>query len=136
MKLRALLASIACATLLTACFATGNRAPEASFASVESIVELPTLSDGQLDFDLASGIYTCEMGLSVQVHRHNGGPGPAHVLLGWNGSQYQLFRDESYSGLPRFEDAVSGLVWIDLPWKGVLLDGRTQRPLANDCTTA
>ena len=41
--------------------------------------------------------------------------------------------DAMVADAPRFEDVASGLVWIDLPWKGLLLDGRTQKPLANEC---
>ena len=89
--------------------------------------------DGQLDFDLASGDYACEHGLSVGVEREVADRVSHRVHIAWKGTRYQLERDHSYSGLPRFEDASSGLVWIDLPWKGVLLDGKTQKPLANEC---
>ena len=89
--------------------------------------------DGQLDFDLSSGLYACDHGLSVGVEREVTDRVSHRVHIAWNGARYQLERDHSYSGLPRFEDASSGLVWIDLPWKGVLLDGKTQKPLANEC---
>lgn len=103
----------------------------------EQIVELKTVqvdSNGQLDFALASGLYQCEWGVSVDVLRDVARSD--RILIGWNGGRYQLDRDPSSSGLPRFEDHANGLVWIDLPWKGVLLDGKTQKPLANDCKTA
>lgn len=89
--------------------------------------------NGQLDFDLVSGEYACEHGLSVGVEREVTDRVSHRIHIAWQGSRYQLERDHSYSGLPRFEDASSGLVWIDLPWKGVLLDGKTQKPLANEC---
>lgn len=123
----ALLASV---SLISACITS----PHQPIATVESIVELPVqlAGDGQLNFELSSGHYACEHGLSVSVERELG-----HRLhLGWKGGRYQLDRDPSYSGLPRFEDKVNGLVWIDLPWKGVLLDGKSHKPLANDCTIA
>jgi len=134
MKQPVYLASLVSITLLSACASTPPEPPEATFAAVESIVELPSHRNGQLIFDLASGLYNCEMGLSVNIHRGTVDGDPIHV--GWNGGEYQLNRDTSFSGLPRFEDATSGLVWIDLPWKGVLLDGKTQKPLANECKTA
>lgn len=89
--------------------------------------------DGQLEFDLASGEYACDHGLTVGVQRFATDDTLQRIQLAWNGAHYLLERDRSFSGLPRFEDAASGLVWIDLPWKGVLLDGRTQKPLANEC---
>jgi hypothetical protein len=58
------------------------------------------------------------------------------IQLGWDGRTYQLERDPSHSGLPRFADASKALVWIDLPWKGLLLDGKTQKPIANECRPA
>ncbi|AUN95346.1 hypothetical protein [Pseudazoarcus pumilus] len=87
----------------------------------------------QLSFELASGDYHCAFGQRIDVRRD---ARSANMLdIGWKGRRYQLERDLSYSGLPRYEDSRSGLVWIDLPWKAVLLDGRTQKPLANDCKT-
>ncbi len=123
-------AALAASALLGACATQ----PAEPIAAVESIVELPAqlAGDGQLNFDLNSGDYACEYGLRVTVEREL-----SHRLhLGWNGGRYQLERDPSFSGLPRFEDKENGLVWIDLPWKGVLLDGKTHKPLANECTIA
>lgn len=87
----------------------------------------------QLEFELKSGSYLCEFGLRVDVMRD--APTSGNVHIAWNGRRYSLARDTSHSGLPRYEDRRNGLVWIDLPWKGVLLDARTQKPLANDCKT-
>lgn len=58
------------------------------------------------------------------------------MQIKWQGRDYALVRDSSASGLPRYEEAKGGLVWIDLPWKGVLLDGRTHKPLASECSPA
>lgn len=87
----------------------------------------------QLSFELGSGNYLCAFGQRIDVRRD---AQSANLLdIGWKGQRYRLERDLSFSGLPRYEDARSGLVWIDLPWKAVLLDGNTQKPLANDCKT-
>lgn len=96
----------------------------------------PAHHNQQLDFALASGNYNCEYGVRVQVHREPIAQGHNRIRLDWNGRHYQLERDLSHSGLPRFEDAASGLVWIDLPWKSVLLDGRTHKPIASECRIA
>lgn len=91
---------------------------------------------GQFEFALPSGEYRCERGEHLRLQREVANAVNHRIQLAWKGGQYQLERDPSYSGLPRFEDSASGLVWIDLPWKGLLLDGRTHKPLANECRAA
>lgn len=87
----------------------------------------------QLEFELGSGSYQCEFGQRIEVQRGKREQGS--MQINWQGKRYNLARDPSESGLPRYEDRHNGLVWIDLPWKGVLLDGRTNKPLANECKT-
>ena len=96
----------------------------------------PAQKNAQLELKLASGTYRCEQGLRVQVGREVRDRVNTRINLVWNGNSYRLERDISYSGLPRFEDTTSGLVWIDLPWKGMLLDSKTSKPLANECRAA
>lgn len=126
-----LLALVVAPLILSAC-TTQPLAPVAGQPS-EAV---PSYHDGQFDFDLASGNYNCEHGLYVHVQREVHERVNNRIVLGWNGKNYRLERDPSHSGLPRFEDAVSGLVWIDLPWKGLLLEGKTHKPLANECRSA
>lgn len=93
-----------------------------------------TSGQQQLNFQLASGAYRCESGLKLEIRRN---PANANLLeLNWRGSRYTLERTDSSSGLPRYEDSSSGLVWIDLPWKSVLMDRDSGRPLANECRVA
>lgn len=119
--------AVGCANLSAAPTAMPDAAP------VQPTAEIQVRENGQLDFNLDSGLYHCEWGLRVDVLRDAASRDRIHI--GWNGGRYQLDRDPSFSGLPRFEDRTNGLVWIDLPWKGVLLDGKTQKPLANECKT-
>jgi len=121
---RAIPASLATALLLSAC--------SLSPPVIESNTGISSQS-GQFEFALPSGDYRCEQGVRLALRREMQDRVNHRVQLDWNGRHYQLDRDPSYSGLPRFEDTASGLVWIDLPWKGLLLDGRTQAPLANEC---
>ena len=127
------LGPLASVVVLAAC-ATPPPPPAAAVEEPVVIAEGPVHIDGQLMLELDSGMYRCEFGELVDVLR-DGSMGST-ILIGWNGGRYQLQRDRSSSGLPRFEDQASGLGWIDLPWKGVLLDGKTQKPLANECKTA
>jgi len=126
MTQRSLLAFVTFSLVLSAC---GNlpsdRSPQHGVPSSQQ--------NGQLELTLASGTYGCELGVRVQVERDTRDRVARRLHIGWNGNSYWLDRDFSYSGLPRFEDTSNGLVWIDLPWKGMLLDAKTNKPLANEC---
>ena len=93
----------------------------------------PSSSNSQLEFTLASGTYSCDQNVRIRVKRELRDGVNNRIIVDWNGNSHQLERDPSYSGLPRFEDASSGLVWIDLPWKGLLLNGKTNKPIVNEC---
>jgi len=115
------------ALLLAAC---ATQAPP-PLAQSPGVVEVPGDTTPQLALQLASGTYRCEDGARVEVHRD---ARDANLIqLGWQGARYRMLRNPSSSGLPRYEDAGSGLVWIDLPWKSVLLDGRSGKPLVSEC---
>lgn len=113
--------------LLAAC-ATTVPPPSASSAAGGE------MSRQQLNLKLASGVYRCAEDLRVDVQRD-----PRHadeITLNWQGQRRTLQRYDSESGLPRYEDRQNGLVWIDLPWKSVLMDSDNGRPLANECKAA
>ncbi len=119
---------------LVACAFGDPRSVTATAATADQQAAARGKSDKQLNFRLASGVYRCELGRSVGIQRPSQ---PAGALeLDWQGKRHTLLRHDSSSGLPRYENRQNGLLWIDLPWKGVLMDVRSGRPLANECRLA
>lgn len=55
------------------------------------------------------------------------------IDLHWKGKQYRMQRVSTTTGAQRFEDQGSGLVWISIPGKAMLLDSRRGEPVANEC---
>lgn len=45
-------------------------------------------------------------------------------------------RVDTSTGANRFENRKIGLVWIDIPTKGILLDSKRGKQLANECKSA
>ena len=123
MKRLSWLATIASALVLSACGTAPGKQTQAPRAP----------PSGQLELALSSGTYTCEQEIRIQVEREIRDGANTRIDIVWNGGSYRLERDASYSGLPRFEDAARSLVWIDLPWKSLLLDGKTNAPLVSEC---
>ncbi len=128
--LNRLTAVIAFSGLLAACATT---APQPSPTSTTSAAGRDSARQ-QLSLKLASGVYRCEENQRVEIQRD---PRQANqITLNWQGRRHTLQRYDSESGLPRYEDRQNGLVWIDLPWKSVLMDSANGRPLANECKAA
>ncbi len=123
MKRLSWLATVASALVLSACGTAPGKQTQAPRAP----------QSGQLELALRSGTYTCEQDIRIRVEREIREGANVRIDIVWNGDGYRLERDASYSGLPRFEDAARSLVWIDLPWKSLLLDGKTNTPLVNEC---
>jgi len=117
-------------SLLSACATT--EAPSTSSAPRKE--STANKQPQQLKFKLASGTYRCEMGKKVEIQRDASNANS--IKINWQGNRHTLQRYDSTSGLPRYEDRKNGLVWIDLPWKSVLMDSKTGSPLANECKAA
>ena len=126
-RLPPLFTLLAFSCLLAACATTSQQPSTATAARQEGALS-------QLKLNLASGVYRCEENQRVEIQRD---PRQADVItLNWQGQRRTLQRYDSESGLPRYEDRENGLLWIDLPWKSVLMDLHNGRPLANECKAA
>ena len=126
-RLTPLAALITVSSLLAACTTTTPQRPATTAARQEG-------ARSQLKLNLASGVYRCDENQRVEIQRD---PRRTEVItLNWQGQRRTLQRYDSESGLPRYEDRENGLLWIDLPWKSVLMDLHNGRPLANECKAA
>jgi hypothetical protein len=78
--------------------------------------------------------YQCEMGNKITVYTNAGDD--QHIALKWGKRVHRLTRVTTETGANRFENHHYGLVWLDIPTKGILLDSKTGHQLANDCKDA
>ena len=130
MKTTTYLSILIVMSMLTACATTDGQPATSAPRKESSSNKQPQ----QLKFKLASGTYRCEMGKKVEIQRD--ARNPDAIKVSWQGNRHTLQRYDSTSGLPRYEDRQNGLVWIDLPWKSVLMDSKTGSPIANECKAA
>jgi hypothetical protein len=93
----------------------------------EDVAEPSTTGSTVVDFQ-------CEMGNKITVYTNAGDD--QHIALKWGKRVHRLTRVTTNTGADRFENHHYGLVWIDIPAKGILLDSKTGHQLANDCKDA
>ena len=77
--------------------------------------------------------YKCEMNDTLTIYTN--ADDNQHIALRWKDRLYRLRRIETTTGANRFENKKTGLVWIGIPTKGMLLDSRHGQQLANECKT-
>ena len=83
---------------------------------------------------LSSTHYTCELGAKVTIHTKPNNS--QQITVSWRNRLHNLVRVSTTTGADRYEGAKSGLVWIGIPAKGMLLDAHKGQQLANECKDA
>lgn len=99
-------------------------------------VQLPSMAADAEDFNphkfpFAAGVYDCELNRKVDVREVS--PDMRSAVLHWAKKDYTLRAVKARTGALRYEDETSGLVWIVIAGKSMLLDMRQGRQLANEC---
>lgn len=79
---------------------------------------------------LVAGHLVCAMNDTIDIRI---GAGQRNIDLKWKGDNYTLLPVATTTGALRFEDSGSGLVWIQIPAKSMLLNAKKGQQLANDC---
>ena len=79
------------------------------------------------------GTASCDANQQVTVAAVPGLPG--HFMLTHKKTVVTLVTQETTSGAVRLEDAKSGLLWIQIPAKSMLMNTKLGRRLADACTT-
>lgn len=78
--------------------------------------------------------YSCELGNKITIYTN--ATDNAHIALRWKKRLHRLSRVGTTTGAQRFENPHWGLIWIGIPAKGMLLDSKLNRQLANECKNA
>jgi hypothetical protein len=78
--------------------------------------------------------YSCELNNKVTIYTNEGDD--SHIALRWKKRLHRLDRVGTTTGAMRFENTNFRLIWIGIPSKGILLDSRLNRQLANECKNA
>lgn len=88
----------------------------------------PAITDTKIDeFD-------CELGNKITIYKNDNDE--SHIALRWKKRLHRLTRVGTTTGAHRFENKLYGLIWIGIPAKGMLLDSKQNRQLANECRNA
>ncbi len=111
-----------------------------AFASGLTLLCTPALSDDRLtvgQLDAAARVFVgtaaCDGKQQVTLAAVQGLPG--HFLLTHTKTIVRLVIQETTSGAVRLEDKKSGLLWIQIPAKSMLMNTRLGRRVADGCVT-
>jgi hypothetical protein len=97
--------------------------PEDAEEAAEPVVEGSTVTD-----------FDCELGNKITIYQNAGDDN--NIALRWKKRLHRLKRVGTTTGALRFENKLFGLIWIGIPAKGMLLDSKLNRQLANECRNA
>jgi hypothetical protein len=92
---------------------------------------------GESEPDITNAVtveYDCELGNKITIYQNE--HDTASIALRWKKRLHRMTRVGTTTGALRFENPAFGLVWIGIPAKGMLLDSKLNRQLANECKNA
>ena len=75
--------------------------------------------------------FNCELGNKITIYANANDD--KHIALRWKKRVHRLTAVGTTTGAQRFENRLYGLIWIGIPAKGMLLDSKQNRQLANEC---
>lgn len=78
--------------------------------------------------------YACELGNKITIY--SSADDSTSIVMRWKNRLHRLTREATSTGANRFENKIAGLIWIGIPAKGMLLDSKVNRQLANECKTS
>ena len=78
--------------------------------------------------------FNCELGATVTTYAND--KDTDSLAIRWKKRLHRLSRVGTTTGAHRFENKNFGLIWIGIPAKGMLLDSKQNRQLANECRNA
>jgi hypothetical protein len=132
-----LLAGFACgvAPAVAQNASSSNSHPAKKAAAKKAPVEKKEAQDDEPDVkNLQSTAIHCELGNKLTIYGRTAND--EQIALHWNKRLHRMTRVTTTTGAHRFENTKSGLVWIDIPAKGMLLDSKKGKQLANECRSA
>lgn len=92
-------------------------------------------SINEQQMEIASRVYTgparCEFQQQVHVQPVEGQPGQFQV--NYKNSAYRMVPEETTSGAVRLQDKKSGVIWIQIPTKSMLMNSKAGQRLVDNC---
>ncbi len=118
-------------TLAAAC-STPQPAPVAKpVAKAPAPVKVAPAPKPRPLFSVKAGTYQCELNRKVIVRQVSATQDSA--VLQWGKRKYQMKAVQTRTGALRLENKASGLTWITIVGKSMLLDTKRGKQLANEC---
>jgi hypothetical protein len=119
------------ATAAPAAIAMAPAQQQEAAAPGAAIAAQPVTEINPAGLPFRAGTYRCELNRQVQVR--DVAPDLGFAVLNWDRKDYTLRAVGTRSGALRYEDSASGLVWLVIVGKAMLLDTKRGQQLANEC---
>ncbi|MBS1187602.1 MAG: hypothetical protein H6R04_1620 [Burkholderiaceae bacterium] len=78
--------------------------------------------------------YSCELGNNLTIFQKKSDD--KQIAVRWRDRLHRLLRVNTTTGADRYENAKNGLTWVGIPAKGILLNSKNGKQLANECKDA